>query len=275
MVLQWAVGLIGSALIGGLGYRKGSLSGSGMLGAVLVGSAVFGFGGWIWGALLIVFFISSSLLSHYRKRDKECLAEKFAKGMRRDLGQTLANGGWGMVLAFVYFCYPHPWLFVAYVGSIATVNADTWATELGVMSKIPPRLITTGQEVPVGASGGVSPRGILAALAGAIVIGLSAFLLSVLNNGPVLLPMSAGLVPIAALAGLAGALFDSLLGATVQRVYWCDDCASETERRTHRCGQKTRPLRGWRWLDNDGVNGLSSVAGSLVALALARFLWQR
>ena len=274
MVLQWAVGLIGSVLIGGMGYRKGSLSGTGMLGAVIVGSAIFGFGGWIWGALLIVFFVSSSLLSHYRKRAKECLAEKFSKGMRRDLGQTLANGGWGMVLAFVYFCYPRPWLFVAYAGSIAAVNADTWATELGVMSKIPPRLITTGQEVPVGTSGGVSPLGSLAALTGAGVIGLSVFLFSLLDNGPASLPVSAGLVPIVALAGLAGAMLDSLLGATVQRVYWCSDCGSETERRIHRCGQKTHPLHGWRWLDNDGVNVLSSIAGSMTALALVKVLWQ-
>jgi hypothetical protein len=69
--------------------------------------------------------------------------------------------------------------------------------------------------------------------------------------------------------GLAGSLFDSLLGATVQTIYYCDGCGKETERRVHRCGQATRRLRGWPWLDNDGVNFVASLVGAAVAGLLA------
>ena len=76
-----------------MAYRRRSLSRSGVLGAVLVGTAIFGFGGWVHGLVLIAFFVGSSLLSHYHVSQKARLAEKFAKGSQRDLGQTLANGG--------------------------------------------------------------------------------------------------------------------------------------------------------------------------------------
>jgi uncharacterized protein (TIGR00297 family) len=219
--------------------------------------------------VLIAFFVSSSFLSRYRGREKEALAEKFAKGSQRDLGQTLANGGLGALLAIGSAVHPHPLWSVAFVGAMATVNADTWATEIGVLSRSRPRLITTGRPVEVGASGGVSWLGTGATLAGGLFIGLLAGLLQVaspeaLDGGRILLLSVAGL-----LGGLGGGFFDSLLGATVQAIYYCDRCEKETERTTHRCGAQTRSLRGWRWLNNDLVNLISSAVGAAVASGLA------
>jgi uncharacterized protein (TIGR00297 family) len=265
---QLAFGVTLSALIAWAGYRGRSLSRSGVVGAILVGTLTFGLGGWTWGLLLIAFFVSSSLLSHYRKADKRKLAEKFAKTSQRDLGQALANGGWGAILAIAYFYRSTPILFATFVGAMAAVNADTWATELGVLSPTPPRLITTGQRVPVGTSGGVTVLGAIAAFAGGLLIGLVALVLSqvgaIWGSGA----LDGGylwLVPIGILAGLTGSTFDSLLGATMQGIYYCPQCQKETEARTHRCGQLTRHLRGWRWLNNDVVNFASSILGSLIA----------
>lgn len=274
------LGLALSAAIGWLAYRRGSLSGSGFLGAVLTGTAVFGFGGLTWGLVLIAFFVSSSLLSHYRENQKAAIAEKFDKGHRRDLGQTLANGGFGALLALAALLLvdlpglprsgnpTYIFLTLAYFGAMATVNADTWATELGVLAASAPRLITTGRPVAVGTSGGVTWQGTLASLAGAAFIGLAAFgiiqVAALATSGQWLLS-DWPVIPIAALAGLAGALFDSLLGASVQRIYWCETCQKETERRIHSCGSATRPLRGWPWLNNDLVNFLASAAGGILA----------
>jgi uncharacterized protein (TIGR00297 family) len=264
-----------SLVIGVAGYRRGALNGSGVAGAILTGTLMFGLGGWEWGALLIAFFASSSALSFYRAREKEGLAEKFAKGHRRDLGQALANGGVATLLAVLYRLLPplYPPLaggealwFAACAGAMAAVNADTWATELGVLSPHPPRLITTGRRVEVGASGGVTWLGTGASLGGALFIGLLGGLESLtLDQGSA----AAGVLLVAAtVGGLAGSLFDSLLGATVQAIYWCDACGKETERQVHRCGNRTRLLRGWRWLGNDLVNFIASAVGALVAAVI-------
>jgi uncharacterized protein (TIGR00297 family) len=265
------LGLALAALAAAAGYRRGSLSGSGAAGALLVGTATFGLGGWAWGLLIIVFFVTSSALSHFRRGRKAGLAEKFSKGERRDLAQTLANGGLGAALALLVPFAPHPGLWVAFAGAIATVNADTWATELGVLGRGRPRLITTGQSVETGTSGGVSWAGTGAALAGAALIGLCAGLFDVIRGAAA--PSAAGLAAAATAAGLFGSLFDSLLGATAQAIYYCPRCGKETERHPrHICGEATTRLRGWAWLDNDWVNFISSAVGALAAVGLWKLL---
>lgn len=266
------LGAMLAAIIAALAYRRGSLDFSGALGAVLVGTLIFAGGGLVWGILLVAFFVTSSVLSHYHARAKEPLAEKFQKGSRRDIGQVLANGGWGACLALAFAIVPQPILFFAFVGTVATVNADTWATELGVLSKQPPRLITNGQIVAVGSSGGITMLGTLVALGGALLIGGLAF---AATEAAAFFPTwfdsvsgAAFLVPIAGLSGLLGSLFDSFLGATVQAIYYCDFDQKETESARHRCGRETRLVRGWRWLSNDWVNLFASVMGSAIAAAL-------
>jgi uncharacterized protein (TIGR00297 family) len=277
MTGRLVLGLVLSAAIGGLGYWRQALTASGILGAIVVGTLIFGLGGWLWGLLLIAFFVSSSWLSHYRKGDKETITGKFAKGSRRDLGQVLANGGLGAVLATAYACYPDPLLFAAFLGVIGTVNADTWATELGILSRELPRLITTGESVPPGTSGGVSWLGTWASVAGALLIGTVALALVQIDSllGSKGWSLRAASYPWLAVAGgLAGSMVDSLLGATVQRIYYCDACARETERSVHRCGQTSRPLRGWAWFGNDVVNWFASLLGGLVTTLLACLLWR-
>jgi len=277
MIERLAAGLFLSAAIGGLGYWRRALSASGVLGAILVGTVIFGLGGWVWGLLLITFFVSSSWLSHYKQAAKERIADKFAKGSRRDLGQALANGGLGAVLAAAFALEPEPLLFAAFLGVMGTTNADTWATELGVLSRVPPRSITTGQVVAAGTSGGITWLGMWASVAGALLIGAVA---TALTQAASLLKGTGWQVNaisyplLAVIGGVTGSLLDSVLGATVQGIYFCDYCEKQTERRTHRCGRPTRLVRGWEWLNNDLVNLAASAIGGLTAALLAWLVWR-
>lgn len=263
-----AMGLVLSIAIGGLAYWRSSLTASGWLGAVITGTLTFGFGGWPWGLTLITFFISSSLLSHYKESVKERrAAEKFSKGGRRDLTQALANGGVAAGLALLYGLLGEPAALLAlFLGVMATVTADTWATELGVLSNSPPRLVTNGRLVEPGTSGGITVTGTLAAAGGGLMIGVALLLFSVAvqaASGLVAVPW--WMLPGGMLGGLAGAMFDSLLGATVQAIYRYPD-GRETERTVGRDGTPNSFVRGWRWMNNDVVNLLSSMTGGLVAL---------
>jgi uncharacterized protein (TIGR00297 family) len=69
-------------------------------------------------------------------------------------------------------------------------------------------------------------------------------------------------------SGLAGSLADSLMGATIQAMYYCPTCEKETERRVHGCGTPTLPLRGIPWFDNDVVNFIATLFGALVGIVL-------
>lgn len=271
--------LLGAALaalfaLGGWATR--SLSRGGAAGAFLVGTLVFGLGGLAWALLMILFFVSASLASRWHEDIKARPSFMFARGSRRDLVQVLANGGVPALLAVGNATWPEAGLFVAYAGAVAAVTADTFATEIGLLSQEDPRLITTGEIVPRGSSGGVTVIGTLAAVGGAALVGLAAALLYALQDLFVygiwdlrLADWSAlRILPLVAAAGLASAALDSLLGATVQVVYFSEQRQRETERPRDAKGQPNEKVRGLAWVNNDLVNFAASACGTLVAWLL-------
>jgi uncharacterized protein (TIGR00297 family) len=212
---------------------------------------------------LLTFFITSSALSRAFKKRKQGLDEKFSKGHERDAGQVFGNGGIATLFAALHFFYPEstlPW--VGFAAALAAVNADTWATELGVLNPHPPRIITNlNNVVEKGTSGGISFIGTLASLSGSALIAFLASLLT--DNWPLFLLIT--------FSGLAGSLFDSFLGATVQAMYFCPKDNKETEKHPlHSCGTPTTLIRGWKWLDNDWVNFACGAFGVIVALLIGR-----
>jgi uncharacterized membrane protein len=147
-----------------------------------------------------------------------------------------------------------PWL-AAGAGALAASAADTWGTEIGMLSKSSPRMITTWRTVPTGTSGGVSAIGLGAIVAGALFISLAAWLVH--RNVYMALAVSLG--------GLAGALVDSISGALWQSRRICAQCNCATERLVHDCGTRTERAGGIGWLNNDGVNAVCTLVGALVA----------
>ena len=273
-ITQLLLGIVLALIISILGKRAHALSTSGALGAVLLGTIIFGLGGLDWAVLMIAFFVSSSGLSKFLAKRKADLAEKFSKGSQRDIGQVMANGGIsGLFVLIAIFSGEPTWAWMAFAGSLAAANADTWSTELGVLSRKTPRLITNGKKVEKGTSGGITLAGTLASLAGGFFIAIFAALLwPAPSENPfwgrmfILLAVS--------LSGLLGGMVDSLLGATIQAIYYCPQCKKETERYPeHTCGTNTNLLRGWKWLDNDWVNTICTLSGTLFAVLFCFLLF--
>ncbi len=260
--MQLLIGFLLAIAVSFAAYRARSLTLSGAIAAVTVGTIIFGVGGWQWAVLLLAFFITSSALTRAFKKRKTGLNEKYSKGGQRDSAQVFGNGGLAAMFAALHYSFPDsPWVWLAFAAALAAVNADTWATELGVLNPVPPRMLTNlGKVVEKGTSGGVSLVGSLAALMGAALIGILAVLVSPAPVSPIV-----GLW--VTLAGFSGSMFDSLLGATIQAIYYCPTCHKETERYPmHTCGTPTSPQRGWKWLDNDLVNLGCSVFAVLLIL---------
>lgn len=251
---QLLMGFVLAVAVAFAAYSVQSLNFSGFLAAIFVGSVVFGLGGWQWAVLLMLFFISSSLLTKAFTKRKVSLNEKFSKGGRRDWAQVFGNGGMATLFVLLHslpIFTGDTFFWYAFVATLAAVNADTWATEVGVLNPVPPRSITNwNQMVEKGTSGGVSLYGSVGSLLGAAVVALAGVLLSPFPDS-----FSPSVFITLTLAGFFGSLFDSFLGATVQAIYYCPICQKDTERHPlHTCGTKTSLLRGWPWLNNDLVN---------------------
>jgi len=271
MHIRLMLGLLFSSGIGLVAYRRQSLDTSGVLGAIASGTSIVGIGGWSWGLSLIYFFVSSSLLSSFRATEKASAADKFSKGSRRDLSQVAANGGLATLFALLFGFSRSPRTRrrakAGFTGALATATADTWATELGVLSSVLPRLITNGKPVARGTSGGVTLLGMAASAVGACSLGFFFWAGQGFRKSLALAPL------LALFSGIIGSCIDSVLGATLQAMYACPTCKTETERRIHHCGARTKFQRGLAWMNNDVVNFLATASGSAVAIALSSFMF--
>lgn len=212
--------------------------------------------------LLGIFFVTSSLLSRYKQKRKLSLDGLHEKGSTRDWVQVLANGGAAALFAIGNSLSPHPAWLIAFSTSLASANSDTWASELGVLSKRNPVSLKTFRTVPRGTSGAVSILGTFSAALGSMVIALASMPLFELE------PKWAGIVFI---FGMVGMLTDALLGACVQIVYQCKECGTKTEKKMH-CESSTEKSSGFRFMNNDAVNFSASLFSGLIGIIMFKFL---
>ncbi|MDW8060027.1 MAG: DUF92 domain-containing protein [Thermomicrobium sp.] len=254
-----ATGALLATPIALVAYRRGALDRNGAGASVAVGTVVFAAGGLAWSLPMIGFFVSASALTKLGtgRRRRRVPSPASTDRSARTARQVLANGGVAAVLAsYRFLCPGRADLTVPYLGAIATAAADTWGTELGMLSPEQPRSLRTGRPVAPGTSGAVSTVGILATAAGAGLVALLAP--RTVRRWPILV------------AGCLGALVDSLLGATLQVRYRCPHCGRILEERAHGCSGKVHRASGLPGLTNDAVNLIATASGALLAAVLAR-----
>ncbi|HWV23630.1 MAG TPA: DUF92 domain-containing protein [Thermomicrobiales bacterium] len=261
---RWLLAFVAAVVISGSAFRLRSLTADGAAAAVVLGTALVGLAGWWSGVLLVVFFVSASILSQRIRRRSSIAARR---GHRRDVVQVTANGGFALLMAIVYAATGAPVWLLGVAGAIASANADTWSTEVGRLSQTPPRMVTTWREVPAGTSGAVSPVGLLGAAAGASLIAA----LAASGVTPGWFPASAQ--PITTIVavivgGIVGSVVDSILGATVQEQRWCPACNKQTEMHVHVCDTPTLPYGGKAWITNDVVNAACTISGGVLAILI-------
>ncbi len=259
------LGLAAAAAVAAAAFRARTLTAAGAAAATVVGGASVA-AGWDWGAVLIAFFVASVALSRMGHARKQLLGGGLvAKGGPRDAAQVLANGGAFALCALACALQRSPVWYAAGAGGLAAATADTWGTEVGMLSSATPRSIVSGRVVPPGTSGGITAAGTLASVAGALFIAIAT--------------RAAGWPAAAAwsalIGGFAGATADSIIGATLQARRWCGRCQAATERLVHTCGIPTTEAGGLAWLGNDAVNVAATVAGALVGVATALAAGQR
>ncbi|ANB15895.1 hypothetical protein AWJ20_3539 [Sugiyamaella lignohabitans] len=226
-------------------YRRKSLTTAGIVIAVITGIIHSATDSSVNLALLIGFFITGTVFTKVKADVKRSLTVHIDdKGSEfhetRNHIQVLANSVVASILIIIQLAidrqeYPRYWQVtqVGIVAQYAAVTADTWSSELGILSKTTPRLITTLKPCPKGTNGGVSELGLRVALFGGFFVGGIASFFSPVsliphNGSPGMGIPSLGITEWTVLdraqfifftgvVGLFGSLLDSLLGALFQK----------------------------------------------------------
>lgn len=260
-ILTWTLKFVAATGIAVIAHGAGALSTGGAVAAAVLGTVAVA-AGWSWGILLIAYFVSAVLLSRFRFADKErLLSGRVEKGGPRDAVQVIANGGMFGAMALGYAVDPSPMWQALAAGALSASAADTWATEIGALSRASPWSVLSWSPVTTGTSGGVTLRGFLAGAAGAAFIAAIVWAVR----------WPAVAVVAALIGGVFGCLLDSVVGAALQARRWCATCATSTEQRIHRCGATTSVTGGLSWLDNDGVNAVATLGGAIFGGVVARY----
>lgn len=240
-------GLVISILFCAIAFLFRWLSLDGAYAATVSGTVVFGLGGLPAAIVLLLFFISSTLISKKYILSIEETTHAYAERIRRDGIQVWSNGFWFTFFLMLMFIFRSDLFLIAALGAIATATADTWATELGSKRfDVKTYLISGLKKVKPGTDGGISVPGTVAAMAGSLAVAILAiyvFSLKMILIFPILF------------AGFLGCLADSYFGAAFQR----NGVAKEWP----------GIFKGFKTdFDNNMVNWASSGVGSLIAIIL-------
>jgi uncharacterized protein (TIGR00297 family) len=152
--------------------------------------------------LLLVFAVTLAATRTGKRRKQELSAAEKSAG--RSASQVMANLGVAMLILVVA---PSTGVVLA-LAALAEAAADTSSSEIGMAFPGRTIMITTGKSVTSGIDGGISLVGSFAAIGAAAVIAIAALVLGLIPSR---------LASIVIVAGVAGMLFDSLLGALFER----------------------------------------------------------
>ena len=208
---------------------------------------------WLYGELppLLTMFLLTYAATKVGRAKKERLG--IAEEKRgRNAAQVSANLGIAALIAMPgtftslpqwvgSFKTPAPLLFLLApmvgLAALAEAAADTVSSEIGQVAGKRPRLLTTLRRVEPGTDGGITLTGTMAGVIAAIIVAAVGTLAIQQGSGG---PQSKVMFAMAASGGIFGLLFDSLLGATLER-------------------------KGW--LNNDAVNFLSTLSAVVLVIA--------
>lgn len=268
--MLYVYGFLLSLMVGYPAYKKNALTLSGLIAAVVLGTLLFGFGDAAIYMSLIAFFISSSFLSKLSKvlggKETEQIEKRLEKTGRRDHTQALANSGVALLCSILFQISGMAIFKLGAVIAFAAANADTWASEIGVLSKEKPVNILSKTPVIKGLSGGVTRLGFLASFSGAAFIAVVYILFSVwtLTLTEVLLHLS-----LITLFGFLGSIVDSILGEKLQAKY-LDLQTNELTEKAKQTGHKL--VSGVRIVDNNVVNFLSGFISAVLGMLMLNFV---
>lgn len=289
------------------GYSKKSLDISGSIAAILVGFISFATS-YRFGLILIGFYYVSSKLTKWKEDIKAKLESNYQVGGQRNWIQVLSNSILATIIAGLYWFYVgedtilhvkfynyelslfdnlqdiqilQTYLWLLYLSHYAVATGDTWASELGILSKNKPRIVTSLflREVPKGTNGGMSLIGTCASVFGGWFIGVLFVLFEIIlfpNDLFLLSRKHMMIINFCMVNGLIGSFIDSLLGATLQATYYDNEkkciISCHDIKRFKSMGSNVQHITGLNVLTNEQVNFVSILFTMMLSLVISPYL---
>src|SRR3989344_410698 len=183
-----------------ISYRKKALDKQGIIAGNIVGILIYFFGraafstGLIPFFLIVLFFTLAEFATRYARLLRKTHHEI------RSIGNILGNSG----AALIALVFASP---IGFFAAVSCALADTASSEIGLLSRKKPRLITSLKQVRAGTDGAVSKLGNAAAIIGAVAIALIHYALF----------QDLKAFAVITFAGVFGMLVDAVLGASLQK----------------------------------------------------------
>lgn len=229
--------------------------------AAFLGVLIFIFSGWLSFIALIFFFLLGSIVSHIGKDRKADACALHEHQGARSVAQVAANGLPALIFSAAYYFTGRESFLLAVFVCLAAAAADTFSSEIGMLSKKQPVSILTLKPMQRGISGGITLLGVSGGVLGAFIISF----FSIPHFGA----KGASVVTI---AGVVSSIADSVLGAGFQAKYQIqnEEKGEPLQQFTEQKYLDNKPLKlahGLRRVNNDVVNLVSVlVCGLLAAL---------
>ncbi|KAE8705822.1 Integral membrane protein-like isoform 3 [Hibiscus syriacus] len=242
--------------------------------------------GYRFGAMFLVFFLTSSKLNEDGKVKKRRIGVDSKEGVQRNWIQVLLNSCFVAVLS-VLVGILSDWeedkcldsnesvlitkLIGGIIGHFSCRIANSWSSEIGILSRDRPRLITNFKPVLRGTNGAVTKTGLISALAAGTEVGITFVLAGMITTSCIdkMALKELSVIPFSALAGLVGSIIRSLLGAVLQ---FCGFCELR-KKVVAKPGPTVRKIAGRDYLDNDDVNLVSVQLTTLISLAACVYVF--
>lgn len=200
--------LLLNGAIGAAGYAARTVSTSGLIAGVVIGTVIYvggGAGAWV---LLLISFAAAAVTSRIGYRRKLHLGIAEERGGRRGAGNAIANTGLAAVAAILYLTTPYgAEALLALAAALIAGSSDTVASEIGKAFGRRTFLAIGFKPVAPGTSGALSLEGTAAGVAAAAALALIAVRAGLAPHDQLLLLVA---------AATAASFIESALGATME-----------------------------------------------------------
>ncbi|ORX41524.1 hypothetical protein BCR36DRAFT_587966 [Piromyces finnis] len=285
--------------------KKEILTVGGSFSALIVGT-IISLCGFEYFVVLAAFFFSSTKATHLHKQIKtKLLGETYLKEKKRNAIQVLSKSLFPTLVCFIIYANydgkgmnifnikSHPstttlcktFLDAFFIGFFESANADTWASELGILSRESPILILHGfKSVPKGINGAISRYGTVCSILGGMFISSVVILCNIFRMGLVsflksdnrVFLLGVKILVFGGFIGFIGSLIDSILGQTVQLTIYnvTKECVieKEAEAEARKNGDELK-YYGKDLFNNSGINLITGVVTALIAGYLATLIF--